>query len=528
MAQQLWNYVDHALHASAADLASLASSVAWANITGKPSVFPPSGHHASHEFGGADLISLSNLRGVTVYVDHIAEQTGSHTITLDSNVTASGNITLADTKDLLCVVGAGSDIGATGTRFGSIFGTALYAVTHYADHIAENTGAHSIVMDNTVLPNADDTQSLGSTSLKWLGVFGKSFDSRRTDYGGFTVRCFNNAGGVYGAFRMIHARGSASSPTTLVTDSSLGFLEWMGYDGTDEEYGAYIAVSATENWTHAPEAHGAQLRFYTTTIGSDAPTLKVRIGDDGLYLNNTYDLLSYTAGGSDIGTAANYFGNSYITTMYVDHIKERTAAHAIFVDNILHVGDGTNYAQFAADGELTLAGTARVAKTIILANANLGKGTTAATQVVLGNYDGWEFDIDDDAVVTHGVPKDWASGTDITIDLSWYINEAYATNSGEVRWQVAWSMCPHNGSEAVDAPTHASSGDSGDINIPATAKTLSENTAVTIPAASIALGDEIGLTLKRVALTGGNNPTAKPTVIHLYIRYIADKLGTAT
>jgi hypothetical protein len=239
--------------------------------------------------------------------------------------------------------------------------------TVYVDHIAENTGAHGIVMNHTVLPNADDTQSLGSDAFKWLGVFGKSFDSRRTDYGGFTVRCFNNAGGVYGAFRMIHARGSAGSPTALVTDSSLGFLEWMGYDGTDEEYGAYIAVSATENWTHTPEAHGSQLRFYTTAIGADAPTLQVRIDSTGLLLANTCDLISHTAGGSDIGTAANYFGNSYITNMYADHIAERTAAHTIVVDSNM---------------------TMTAAKDIIAGSTDCDIGTTAA---LFGNICGTNF-----------------------------------------------------------------------------------------------------------------------------------------
>lgn len=191
-------------------------------------------------------------------------------------------------------------------------------------------------------------------------------------------------------------------------------------------------------------------------------------------------------------------------------------------------GSATNYVEVQTDGTLNLGGTARVYKKVVIANANLGKGGTAPDEIIIGNYTGWEFDLNDDAVMTRSIPKDWATGTDIVVEVCWYCNEAYAAANAEVRWNCAWSCSPHDGTEAVDAPTHGSSGNSGDINIPATAKYLREDAVVTIPGASIAAGDEIGLTLSRVALGAGNNPTAKPTVLHCYLKYQIDKLGSTT
>lgn len=194
-----------------------------------------------------------------------------------------------------------------------------------------------------------------------------------------------------------------------------------------------------------------------------------------------------------------------------------------------YIGDGgaTNYAQFAADGELTLVGTARITKHALINNANLGKGATAATEIIIGNYTAWEFGIGDDAVFDWELPPDWAVGTDLTIGIHWYCDEAFAANSGEVQWRIRWSATPHDSTEAVDAPTHTGTIDYGDVNIPATAKFLRTSEG-TISGASLATEDVMGFTIDRVALDDGSNPVAEPGIVHIEIEYIADKLGEAT
>ena len=152
-------------------------------------------------------------------------------------------------------------------------------------------------------------------------------------------------------------------------------------------------------------------------------------------------------------------------------------------------------------------------------------GNTKPDFVILGNYMGYSYDIGDDSVFTTEIPPDWATGTDIKIEIDWYIDEAYG-GGAEVEWTCAWSAVPHDASEALDSPTHSGSGDTGDVNIPATAKTLTESTIVTISGGSLALGDDLGLTMSRTAIAGGTpNPTADPVITNVYLEYTADKLG---
>ena len=89
-------------------------------------------------------------------------------------------------------------------------------------------------------------------------------------------------------------------------------------------------------------------------------------------------------------------------------------------------------------------------------------------------------------------------------------------------------MIPEDGSEAVDGATHTGTLDSGDVNIPATAKGLQEITIGTIPAASLAAHDVVAIKLSRVALDAGNNPSPEPVLIQAEFEYIANKLGEAT
>lgn len=193
------------------------------------------------------------------------------------------------------------------------------------------------------------------------------------------------------------------------------------------------------------------------------------------------------------------------------------------------IGDGgiTNYIQLATDGELTLLGTARVKKEFTIDAINLDKGNQGPDAVILGNSIGYSYDIGDDSVMNFEVPYDCDTSEDIKIEIYWYINEAYATGDGEVQWRAQWSACPSNGTEAIDAPTHTGTIDFGDQNIPATAKFLTEVSGL-IAAASIEAGDFVSMTIDRIALDDGNNPTADPVIVQIEVEYTMNKLGKAT
>ena len=241
-------------------------------------------------------------------------------------------------------------------------------------------------------------------------------------------------------------------------------------------------------------------------------------------------LLGHKAGFNELGSNKLYLANSDTETPLVygefPNALLKIQATNFNVIGTSNLGDGgvTNYTSIATDGTVTLVGTARVTKRIFLNNAAFTKGATAPVQVILGNLNGWEFDINDDAVMTIMMPDDWDSTTDITIKVCWYIDEAYAADK-EIQWRVDWSALPHDFTETVDAPTHSGQIDSGDIDIPAVAKRMGASTIGTIVAANLSAGDMLGFTLSRIAVTH-DDPTAKPTIHHLIIEYTSNKIGT--
>jgi len=170
---------------------------------------------------------------------------------------------------------------------------------------------------------------------------------------------------------------------------------------------------------------------------------------------------------------------------------------------------------------IALSGSGRVEQGFLIPLDALGRGATAPTLVRLGNFAGYEFDIGDDGYFNFEVPYSWDSTTPIYVKIHWYINEAYATASGEIKWQIDYTACAE-GVDTADGATAAL--DTGDINIPTTAKTLTEND-ITIPANVLAIDDVVGIKIVRAALTAGTNPTAKPTIIGLEVGYTMNKLG---
>jgi len=212
----------------------------------------------------------------------------------------------------------------------------------------------------------------------------------------------------------------------------------------------------------------------------------------------------------------------------INDIKRATTEYGpliIYGDAQLGDIDGGNYLNVSDAGTVTLVGDARVWKEVQFYSSSFAPGASGATEVLLGNYDGWAFSINDEMVASLEIPDDWDAVTDLKLRLYWYIDEAYAANNGEVRWQIDWSACPSDGTEAVDAPTHTGTVDFGDMNIPAVAKRLVRTAQGTIPVASLTTGDLLGLKVKRVTLVDGNNPSAEPVAVNLEVEFIADKLG---
>jgi len=154
----------------------------------------------------------------------------------------------------------------------------------------------------------------------------------------------------------------------------------------------------------------------------------------------------------------------------------------------------------------------------------LQRGLAPPDSGVLGNFSFEEYTIDDDSILNTAIWDSRENSTDILVYIRWGIDEAYATNSGEIQWQIEWSTVPDDSSEPLDSPIHSGTVQSGDLNIPATAKTILE-TILTIPGDDITNGDELGISLSRIDIDDGTDPTAEPGVVIVAILTYTNKLG---
>ncbi len=316
--------------------------------------------------------------------------------------------------------------------------------------------------------------------------------------------------------RLVCTPGSARTDPVLKVEA-LG-SNWGGGSS------AFYIVAEDGSCDYIKCFDGSAHRFSVTKAGNVELDGNIQLDLGGSIVTTTNGSITLLPNGSGISKV----GDAGSTLHTLNTNDDLFVAGRIESTGGTFVGDATNYCETKDDGEINLHGTARVTKKLIIPTNDLSKGGTAPDQTILGDYIGYSYDIGDDSVLTTELPVDWAAGTDLTLEVDWYINEAYATDSGEINWQATWSACPHDASEAVDAPTHTGTVTSGDINIPATAKYLTENDVGTISGASISAGDEIGLTFSRIALVGGNDPGEDPVAVNVYLKYTADKLGTAT
>jgi hypothetical protein len=141
------------------------------------------------------------------------------------------------------------------------------------------------------------------------------------------------------------------------------------------------------------------------------------------------------------------------------------------------------------------------------------------TPVTRTPYRGYSYTIADASILSAPVPNDWEDlpSTAITFYVRWLCNEAYALANGEVRFQSLYYTTDQN-NQLLGAGTTATV-NSGDVNIPTTALMIQESACGTILAANLAAGDTIGVTLSRVALGAGVNPTAEPEIIAVWMEY---------
>lgn len=205
-------------------------------------------------------------------------------------------------------------------------------------------------------------------------------------------------------------------------------------------------------------------------------------------------------------------------------INEDTPAYKLDVAGTAAFGDtdGTDYADFAADGELNLHGTARVLKYSWLpAGAVRGVGANPASEAL--NASGFvilEFAdaADDYAQFNTRIPEDADLSADISLCVGWSVPNL----SANMDWGYGYLVTAENddteGAATTGTTTVTSSGTADGLNV---------DVVFTIAGGTLAASDfclHVYIYRDVSADTYGN-----PVDLHgVALRYTANKLGTAT
>jgi len=199
--------------------------------------------------------------------------------------------------------------------------------------------------------------------------------------------------------------------------------------------------------------------------------------------------------------------------------------YVIDKDGNHYFGDGgtTNYLQIAADGELSLHGTAKVRKNIEIAIGSIKPPAThPASWVDLGIAGAWEFSdgTTETVILEMPLPLDIDRTEDVVVDIGW----ASPSTSANCVWETSYLLRSED--EAIDAAADDTLQEIAGSS--STAEGLVK-TSFTIPAADIS--DTDLLLILKLERIGGNANDTLEDVAHLTamnFNYVSNKLGEAT
>lgn len=225
------------------------------------------------------------------------------------------------------------------------------------------------------------------------------------------------------------ANGTAAAPTALLANDDLAVFSARGYGATgfSATNRASLVFTASENWTDA--AQGAEIRFFTTPIGTVAHTPRWKITEGGHFA-------PFAANASDVGSAALPIRNFYGGSLASVNLGPTAAPAPIDAGVGLQITGATNVGPRI---ELNAFGAANTQF-----NGRMANGTAAAptaTQVnnamlVLGarGYGATGFSAGNRGSILFSATENWtdaAQGTDIQFQTT-----TNGTAAAAGRWRV--------------------------------------------------------------------------------------------
>lgn len=268
----------------------------------------------------------------------------------------------------------------------------------------------------------------------------------------------------------------------------------------------------------------------------EGKTIRVNLGGvEKWNIDADGDIIPTTDNNVDMGDVTHrvkdsyQIGKHYFRDTAIGIYSQADTFLDLFADGGMRFGDSsggapTNYANFAPDGELTLVGTARVTKEIVLSAANIksGAGGLAPTAATIGATPVLQFSTaaNNTAYFTIHIPCDWDPTTDMEIHVHWAPTNG---NSGTVQWDVDYTSLASESDEVLTAGLTS-------LTVQDSTQSLQdevlESPSMTILAANIAVGDILSIALTRDV--SEDNYGASASLINIAIEYTVSKLGMST
>ena len=485
---------------------------------------------------------------------------------------ASGAITLVGlhnpdtTDDNAAVVSFRSDTtGAGATAFTEFAGIKGKFTTH--DHA---TRAGEFIMFNTVGGATADRLIIGSdialTPVDGVGIAlgNDAGDDFVIDTTSFVVEGDTGKAGFGTAVpdQLVHLSANTSATlriestdTAIQAGEEYGVIEFESRDNSAQGIGARIAAICTST------AARMELGFETGVAGSASEAVridylgKVGVGITASLLGKTHIDQSSSTGAipvlfldqGDVSEQCIQFSSDatdrdiHLFTVNVTGAPKMwwdESADAFALTKGIAIGDGgtTNYATFAADGELTLVGTARVVKDIWLdAGAIRAPGAKPASQVAHGALEtvAWQFGDEIEAneeTISLNIkfPNDMDKSVGPLMCVGWSTTTLDpGDDSEQVEWQLEYLYTQ------LDEATNAAAEET--LYVTSSASTTAEGLVVstftgmnTPHAADVCVHCRIKR-LSAAAAGSGDDTVADDVEVHgVVMQYTSDQLGTAT
>jgi hypothetical protein len=326
-----------------------ASSLPAIDLTSKVTGILPigSGGFGTSTAPGANKLPLSDANGNWEYV-----ATSSLGIT-------GGGVTLTGTQGQVAYFSDTNTAAGTSTIFiasngnvgiGTSSPTGALVVQPASDsqqaiQFANHAGAPLITIDTTSdLPSG--AIGIGTTTpATALDIFhGQITVESQTASQGMNLIVHNGSNPVFRAPQILFekSRGTQAAPTPVQNGDILGYLQWLGFDGTNESEGSVIESTAAENFVSGTN-WGTNLDFYTAPIGRVNQTIRMRLGANGNVgignINPTY-VLDVSGNGhfSSLVDARNFVATSTsIASTFAYYVGIGTSSP----DMLLSVGSAT-------------------------------------------------------------------------------------------------------------------------------------------------------------------------------------------